>query len=97
SLDRSAASPTSVGTLYQASRGHRPADVSRFRGALGDAAAILAYLAGAVVVTAGLWAAPGARTVVGPGGADLMQFEMFMVHGSRVFTDGQNPFFTEQL
>jgi len=97
SLDPSGASPSASGTVYRTSWRHRPAATNGVRGLLADAGATLAYLAAAVTVTLNLWAAPGERTVLGPGGADLMQFEMFMEHGARVVTDLQNPFFTSQV
>lgn len=97
SLDPSGTSPNASGTVYRASWRRRPAEANPTRGLLADAGATVAYLAVAVIVTVHLWAAPGERTVPGPGGQDLMQFEMFMEHGARVVTNLQNPFFTSQV
>jgi hypothetical protein len=61
-----------------------------------DAAAVALSLAVALWVTSGLWAHVGALSLVN-GGSDVRFFEWALVHATRIFTHGENPFFTRQL
>ena len=61
-----------------------------------DAAAVVLYLALALWVTSGLWRHAGSLALVN-GGSDVHFFEWALVHATRIFTHGENPFFTPQL
>jgi hypothetical protein len=61
-----------------------------------DAAAVVLYLALALWVTSGLWRHVGSLALVN-GGSDVHFFEWALVHATRIFTHGENPFFTPQL
>jgi hypothetical protein len=61
-----------------------------------DVAASVAYLAAAVVVLSSLWAAPHAH-VAPYYQTDPAQHKWFLVHGARVVTGLDNPFFTDLL
>jgi hypothetical protein len=61
-----------------------------------DPAAVAVYLALAFWVTSGLWRHPGALALVS-GGSDVHFFEWALVHATRIFTHGENPFFSPQL
>jgi hypothetical protein len=54
------------------------------------------YLVLAFWVTSGLWRHVSALTLVN-GGSDVHFFEWALVHATRIFTHGENPFFTPQL
>ena len=54
------------------------------------------YLALALWVTYGLWRNTGALALVF-GGSDVHFFEWTLIHATRIFTHGENPFFTPQL
>jgi hypothetical protein len=54
------------------------------------------YLAVACWVTSGLWRHIGALALVN-GGSDVRFFEWTLIHATRIFTHGENPFFTPQL
>ncbi|MEV6929762.1 hypothetical protein AB0M46_35455 [Dactylosporangium sp. NPDC051485] len=60
------------------------------------AAALLSYVAFAVVVLQHLWAAPQ-RRLMADNGQDQVFFEWVLTHAARLFTHGDNPFFTDQL
>ena len=61
-----------------------------------DAAAVALYLALAFWVTSRLWRHVGALALVN-GGSDVHFFEWALVHATRIFTHGENPFFTPQM
>ena len=61
-----------------------------------DGAAVALYLALAFWVTSRLWRNTGALALVN-GGSDVHFFEWVLVHATRIFTHGENPFFTSQL
>jgi hypothetical protein len=61
-----------------------------------DPAAVALYLALAFWVTSGLWRHIGALALVN-GGSDAHFFEWMLVHATRIFTHGENPFFTPQM
>jgi hypothetical protein len=61
-----------------------------------DPAAIALYLALAFWVTSGLWRHIGALALVN-GGSDVHFFEWALIHATRIFTHGENPFFTPQM
>ena len=61
-----------------------------------DAAVVVFYLALAFWVTSGLWRHIGALALVN-GGSDVHFFEWALLHATRIFTHGENPFFTPQL
>ena len=61
-----------------------------------DWAAVALYLALAFWVTSRLWRNTGALALVN-GGSDVHFFEWALVHATRIFTHGENPFFTPQL
>jgi hypothetical protein len=61
-----------------------------------DPSAVALYLALAFWVTSGLWCHIGALALVN-GGSDLRFFEWTLVHATRIFTHGENPFFTPQM
>ena len=54
------------------------------------------YLALALWVTYGLWRNTGALALVF-GGSDVHFFEWTLIHATRIFTHGENPFFTPQM
>ncbi|MER7007134.1 DUF6541 family protein [Dactylosporangium sp. NPDC000555] len=60
------------------------------------AIALLSYVACAVTVLQHLWADPQGRMLT-DNGQDQIFFEWVLTHGARVFTHGDNPFFTDQL
>ena len=60
------------------------------------ARAVAVYLALAFWVTSGLWRNIGALALVN-GGSDVHFFEWALVHATRIFTHGENPFFSPQL
>jgi hypothetical protein len=61
-----------------------------------DLAVVLVYLAAALLVLGGLWAHPSA---VNPAAndSDPPFFEWALIHASRIFTHGENPFATARL
>jgi hypothetical protein len=59
-----------------------------------DALVAAGYLAGAVYVTWGLWLGNG---VLRENRDDPLFFQWMLIHASRVFTHGENPFFAEQM
>ena len=61
-----------------------------------DGAAVALYLALAFWVTSRLWRNTGALALVN-GGSDVHFFEWVLIHATRIFTHGENPFFTPQL
>jgi hypothetical protein len=61
-----------------------------------DPAAVALYLALAFWVTYRLWRDVGALALAN-GGSDVRIFEWSLVHATRIFTHGENPFFTPQL
>jgi hypothetical protein len=61
-----------------------------------DVAVVVLYLVLALWVTSGLWRHVGALALVN-GGSDVRFFEWALVHATRIFTHGENPFFTPQL
>ena len=61
-----------------------------------DWAAVALYLALAFWVTSRLWRNTGAFALVN-GGSDVHFFEWALIHATRIFTHGENPFFTPQL
>jgi hypothetical protein len=61
-----------------------------------DLVAVALYLALALWVTSGLWRHVGALGLVS-GASDVHFFEWTLVHATRIFTHGENPFFTAQL
>ena len=54
------------------------------------------YLALAFWVTSRLWRNTGALALVN-GGSDVHFFEWVLIHATRIFTHGENPFFSSQL
>ena len=61
-----------------------------------DGAAVALYLTLAFWVTSRLWRDTGALALVN-GGSDVHFFEWALIHATRIFTHGENPFFTPQL
>jgi len=61
-----------------------------------DLAAVALYLALAFWVTSGLWRHIGALALVS-GGSDVRFFEWALIHATRIFAHGENPFFTPQM
>jgi hypothetical protein len=61
-----------------------------------DLVAVALYLALALWVTSGLWRHVDALALVS-GGSDVHFFEWTLIHATRIFTHGENPFFTSQL
>ena len=59
-----------------------------------DALVAAGYLAAAVYVTWGLWLGNG---VLRENRDDPLFFQWMLIHASRVFTHGENPFFAEQM
>jgi len=57
---------------------------------------VVLYLTLALWVTSGLWRHVGALALVN-GGSDVHFFEWTLIHATRIFTHGENPFFTPQL
>ncbi|MEV8513684.1 hypothetical protein [Dactylosporangium sp. NPDC051484] len=60
------------------------------------AGALLSYAVFAVTVLQHLWADPRGRMLT-DNGQDQIFFEWVLTHAARVFTHGDNPFFTDQL
>lgn len=60
------------------------------------AAAVLSYIVSAVVVMQHLWADPQGR-MLADNYQDQVFFEWVLTHAARLFTHGDNPFFTDQL
>ncbi|WP_432972478.1 hypothetical protein [Dactylosporangium sp. CA-233914] len=60
------------------------------------AAALLSYVACAVLVLQHLWADPQGR-IFADNEQDHIFFEWVLTHAARLFTHGDNPFFTDQL
>ncbi|WP_433204244.1 DUF6541 family protein [Dactylosporangium sp. CS-047395] len=60
------------------------------------ALALLTYVACAVLVLQHLWADPQGR-MFADNGQDQIFFEWVLTHAARLFTHGDNPFFTDQL
>ncbi|MFG2044223.1 hypothetical protein [Dactylosporangium sp. NPDC048998] len=58
--------------------------------------ALLSYVACAVAVLQHLWSDPQGR-MFADNGQDHVFFEWVLTHAARVFTHGDNPFFTDQL
>jgi len=61
-----------------------------------DAAAVVLYLALAFWVTCRLWRDTGALALT-DNPSDVRFFEWALIHATRIFTHGENPFFTPQL
>jgi hypothetical protein len=57
---------------------------------------LLSYVAAAVTVLQHLWADPQGR-MFADNGQDHVFFEWVLTHAARLFTHGDNPFFTDQL
>jgi hypothetical protein len=57
---------------------------------------LLSYVAAAVAVLQHLWADPQGR-MFADNGQDHIFFEWVLTHAARLFTHGDNPFFTDQL
>jgi hypothetical protein len=57
---------------------------------------LLSYVAAAVTVLQHLWADPQGR-MFADNGQDHIFFEWVLTHAARLFTHGDNPFFTDQL
>src|SRR4051794_13527414 len=66
------------------------------RGVRATAVALLSYVACAVLVLQHLWADPQGR-MFADNGQDQIFFEWVLTHAARLFTHGDNPFFTDQL
>src|SRR5436305_1830002 len=66
------------------------------RVATADLASLAAYLLTALYVTERMWRHLD-RYYLRPNHTDQIQFEYFLEHAVRIFTKGQNPFFTFQL
>ncbi|WP_426503981.1 DUF6541 family protein [Dactylosporangium sp. McL0621] len=60
------------------------------------AVALLTYVVGAVLVLQHLWADPQGR-MFADNNQDQIFFEWVLTHAARLFTHGDNPFFTDQL
>src|SRR3974390_1244843 len=60
-----------------------------------DPAAVVVYLALAFWVTYRLWRNTGALAPAN--GPDVRFFEWALIHATRIFTHGENPFFTPQM
>ncbi|GAA4249648.1 hypothetical protein [Dactylosporangium darangshiense] len=60
------------------------------------AVVLLSYVAAAVTVLQHLWADPQGR-MFADNGQDHVFFEWVLTHAARLFTHGDNPFFTDQL
>ena len=54
------------------------------------------FLLGAYIVTSQMWLSPTSNTAAA-NGTDQTFFEWVLLHGLRIFTHGENPFFTTQL
>ena len=61
-----------------------------------DATVVLLYLAAALLVIGPLWPHPGALNPAG-NSSDPPFFEWALIHATRIFTHGENPFATPQL
>jgi hypothetical protein len=61
-----------------------------------DATVVLLYLAAALVVIGPLWQQPSALNPAG-NSSDPPFFEWALIHATRIFTHGENPFATPQL
>lgn len=61
-----------------------------------DLGVILLFLSGAYFVTSAMWTSPSSLTPTA-NGTDQAFFEWMLTHAVRVFTHGENPFFTGQL
>jgi hypothetical protein len=61
-----------------------------------DLTAPLVYLAGALLVLGGLWAHPGS-VFPAANTSDPPFFEWTLIHATRIFTHGENPFATPRL
>ena len=61
-----------------------------------DYGAVAVYLALALWVTSGMWRDVGALALVN-NTSDVPFFEWVLVHATRIFTHGENPFFSPQL
>jgi hypothetical protein len=84
---------TSSGTVSQQTVPERSA-VRRMPWA--DPAAVVFYLALAFWVTYPMWRNTGSLALV-HNGPDVHLFEWSLVHSTRIFTHGENPFFTPQM
>jgi hypothetical protein len=73
-----------------------PSSPVRMRWRLADLGVIAFYLAAAYRVTSGLWQSPTSLTP-NVNGTDQAFFEWMLEHAVRIFTHGENPFFTHQL
>ena len=61
-----------------------------------DLAVGLFFLVGAYIVTSSMWTSPSGKTPTA-NSTDQTFFEWMLVHALRIFTHGENPFFTKQL
>jgi hypothetical protein len=61
-----------------------------------DAAVVIAFMAGAVLVTAGLWSDPAGQ-VIANNSADQYFFEWVLTYTTHALTHGANPFFTPMM
>lgn len=61
-----------------------------------DQVSILIYLLGALLVTSHLWSSPHGHQLLN-NRPDSTFFEWMLVHGTRIITHGDNPFFTDAL
>lgn len=79
----------------------RPAPVTRppawRRPGVRDLAAVLAYLALAIYVTANYWARPGTQGATSLGGGDQMLFEWMLSHAARSMAELSNPLYSYGL
>jgi hypothetical protein len=69
---------------------------ARFMPRWADLAVVVVYLALAFWVTYRLWRNTGALALAN-GDSDLHFFEWTLIHATRIFTHGENPFFTPQM
>lgn len=73
-----------------------PAKISDRPGWLGDLTAYLACLAGGVYLTWNIWQDPRGSYVAN-NHQDSVQMQWFITHAARLFSHGDNPFFTTQI
>jgi hypothetical protein len=74
-----------------------PADgPARLRWNRVDVIVAAVFLLGAYIVTSQMWTSPTSNTAAA-NGTDQTFFEWMLLHGLRIFTHGENPFFTTQL
>lgn len=86
----------SVRHLTPAPEGGTPAQPRRMRWNRFDAIVAFVFLLGGYLVTAQMWQNPNGHTTAA-NSTDQTFFEWMLTHGVRVFSHGENPFFTTQL